>query len=220
MSVVLSLSGGLDSATLLSKTLKKTQRILCVNFYYGSKHGIMEGLAAERISEYYKIPLMKLNLSDLFTTQNRYCALLKKGPEVPDGHYNDESMKMTVVPGRNTIFAAVLAGIAESMNYQEISLAIHKGDHYIYPDCRPEWLANMSAVIASSTESKVSLLAPFLEYTKADIVKEGLRLNTPYGLTYTCYKGHAKPCGTCGSCKERSEAFTINGEIDPCESIH
>jgi 7-cyano-7-deazaguanine synthase len=220
MSTVISLSGGLDSSTLLSMTLKSTQRILCVNFYYGSKHGIMEGLAAERIAEYYKVPLMKLDLSELFTEQRKFCALMKKGPDVPEGHYNDESMKMTVVPGRNTIFTAILAGIAESMHYDKIALAIHQGDHYIYPDCRPEWLIAMSDVIAKSTEGRVCLEAPFIYSTKKEIVAYGLKCETPYGLTYTCYKGQAKPCGVCGSCRERSEAFTLNGAIDPCENTH
>lgn len=218
MSTILSLSGGLDSATLLSKIVKEYKgRVTCVNFYYGSKHGIREGLAAEKLSDYYGVELIKIDICNLFRSQYLKSSLMKDGVTIPEGHYNEPSMKLTVVPGRNTIMTSILAGIAESLDYDNIALAIHQGDHFIYPDCRPEWFFAMRSVVSCSTEFRVTLIAPFLESTKSDIVAEGLKLNTPYSLTYTCYKGLPKPCGKCGSCRERLEAFELNNTKDPID---
>lgn len=215
MAVVISLSGGLDSATLLSYYVSHKQSVLCVNFYYNSKHGLREGLAAEKLCQYHNVDLIKLNVENLFERQHLTSALMKRGSSLPEGHYNDATMSQTIVPGRNTIFASILAGIAESLHFSDVALAIHHGDHHIYPDCRPEWAIAMDNVIQKSTEGRVELTAPFLYQTKQEIVATGLKLKTPYELSYTCYRGEAKACGRCGSCVERLEAFKLNNAKDP-----
>lgn len=217
MKYVLSLSGGLDSSTLLVYLKHLNADVYAVNFYYGSKHGLQEGLAAERIAERYATPLLKLNVTELFTAQATCSALMQDGCRIPEGHYNDASMQQTVVPGRNTIFTSILAGIAESLHYDRVSLAVHAGDHHIYPDCRPSWLAAMNKTIQLSTEQRVALTAPFLHMHKREIVAIGLRHNVPYELTYTCYNGQRTHCGKCGSCRERREAFELNNANDPLQ---
>lgn len=217
MKTVLSLSGGLDSSTLLLQQIKSKHSVYAVNFYYGSKHGLREGLAAEKICAHYSVPLLKLNVTEIFHLQNLSSHLMKDGGRIPEGHYNDESMKLTVVPGRNTIFTSILAGIAESIGFDSVALAIHAGDHHIYPDCRPKWFENMQGTIISSTEGRVILEAPFLHINKSEIVAYGLQHDLPYELTYTCYNGEAKHCQLCGSCRERREAFELNKAIDPLQ---
>lgn len=219
MKTIISLSGGLDSSTLLLHQIKSKHTVYAVNFYYGSKHGLREGLAAEKICAYYNVSILKLNITEVFRLQGLSSHLMKDGGKIPEGHYNDESMKLTVVPGRNTIFTSVLAGIAESIGFDSVALAIHSGDHHIYPDCRPEWFKNMQATIMSSTENRVILEAPFLNVDKAQIVSYGLKNKLPYELTYTCYVGDAKHCQRCGSCRERREAFESNGATDPLQEI-
>ena len=213
MSVVINLSGGMDSATLLGYYRERKESCLCLNFYYGSKHGIREGLASEKVANHYGCKLLKINVENVF--EHIESNLLLSGGSIPNGHYEDESMKKTVVPGRNTILVAIAAGIAESRGYEKLSLAIHQGDHHIYPDCRPEWLGHIARSISASTEGTVRVETPFLEWNKTEICKLGLLIKVPYSLTYTCYKGNQKSCGKCGSCTERLEAFKTNKVSDP-----
>ena len=136
-------------------------------------------------------------------------------PALPEGHYAEESMRQTVIPGRNMIFLSILAGIAESVGAQYVFIGTHAGDHFIYPDCRPAFLMSMDHAVRLSSEGKVEIRAPFVDVSKVAIVAEGIRLKTPFNLTWTCYKGHRIACGKCGSCQERLEAFKANNFIDP-----
>lgn len=216
MKAVLSLSGGLDSSTLLAYLLREGNEVLAVNFGYGSKHQLAEQLAAKRVSKHYNVPILEIDLRKAFTHQTQASALLQGGP-IPEGHYQQENMKQTVVPGRNTVFAAVLLSIAEALGYTKVALAVHQGDHYIYPDCRPQWVNAISQVAEASTEDRVHVVAPFLFMNKAQIVALGTSLGVPYELTHTCYKGSVPPCGKCGACVERAEAFSLNNLVDPLE---
>ena len=216
MKVILSLSGGLDSAVLLASLFAKGHEILAVTFDYGSKHGVFEIEAAKKLAGWFGIQHQIMDVSGIFTGFNS--ALLKKDlREIPEGHYEDSSMKQTVVPCRNMIFATILAGLAESLLYDAVYLGIHAGDHAIYPDCRPLFKERLHEAIMQATEEKVSLLAPFIHMTKGNIVYEGQKCGTPVKLTRTCYKNQPLPCGVCGSCTERIEAFQINGLVDPVE---
>lgn len=212
--IVLALSGGLDSTTLLSRCLDEDREVLAVHFQYGSTHNFYEKAAVARILKHYDVPSRVVDLTGIFTGTGS--SLMGDAP-IPEGHYAADTMKSTVVPGRNMIFAAVLASVAESVGADAIGLGVHAGDHHIYPDCRPDFVSALSKTIRESTEGKVAVYAPFLNVTKADIVKEGLLLGTPYVLTRTCYKAQGIPCGVCGSCRERLEAFELNGAVDPID---
>lgn len=210
---IISLSGGLDSATLLGHAISQDWQCVAYTFKYPSKHNPWERDAAKRIADHYKVDVMCVDLTSLFDSFKS--DLLTSGGEIPEGHYNDDTMRATVVPCRNMIFASVLAGLAQSQNCHSIFLGVHQGDHYIYPDCRPSFIQSMDDAISHATEGLVTLRTPFLDDTKSDIVKRGLRLKVPYHLTRTCYKAQGIACGKCGSCRERLEAFAKNNAKDP-----
>src|SRR5574343_1180433 len=212
MKVLLSLSGGLDSTTLLAWLLDQGHEVEGVCFDYGSKHNQFEIESVFPITAFYRIRLQILNLKHAFLGFESN--LLLGGDEIPEGHYNDETMKQTVVPCRNIIFISLLSGLAESKGMNAVALAIHSGDHAIYPDCRPSFYYAMKDAINEGTDKKISLMAPFLNIDKAEIVRRGLVLNVPYELTRTCYKHQRIACSKCGSCRERLEAFELNNTTD------
>jgi 7-cyano-7-deazaguanine synthase len=218
--VVIGLSGGMDSATLLGYYLSLGAEVHCCSFYYGSKHGQWEGRAANNLFEFYNqrgFPIIRhfFDLRSVFT--NFQSNLLKSGGAIPEGHYDDESMRLTVVPGRNMIFASIMAGLAESIKADTIALGVHSGDHHIYPDCRPEFIRALMDTIEFSTDGGVRVEAPFIYEDKSTILKMGygFEQNVPYQLTRTCYKDQEKSCGKCGSCTERIFAFNELGLQDP-----
>lgn len=218
LKVVLSLSGGMDSGTLLGYYKNITDDIQCVNFTYGSKHNKYEQECAIKLAEHYGVKLTHIDASALFT--NFKSNLLKTGGDIPDGHYTAEVMAKTVVPGRNTIFAATLCGFAESIEYNVVALGVHMGDHQIYFDCRPAYIASLRTTLELASDNKVTVDAPFISTDKAGILKIGKMLNVPYEITRTCYKDQESSCGTCGSCVERLEAFSTLGLLDPISYVN
>lgn len=213
--VVLSLSGGLDSTSLLAWLLEHEYAVTPVIFMYGSKHNKYENEAAKKVCRHYQLAPIECDLSKIFSVFKSN--LLASGGPIPEGHYSDETMKQTVVPGRNLIFISILAGIAESVGADNVAIGVHAGDHAIYPDCRPLFIKLADDIIFASTEAKVALLAPFLHVNKAQVLSFALRNNSPIELTRTCYKDQPIACGKCGSCVERLEAFDINGMRDVIE---
>jgi len=214
MKSLVSLSGGLDSSTLVGYLKHQTFDVQAIHFQYGSKHNKYELEAAKQINDFYKLPpLIIINLNEIFS--NVSSNLLSSGGDIPEGHYASENMKLTVVPGRNLIFASILSSIAESNRIDVISLAVHQGDHAIYPDCRPDFINSLRKTIKFSTERRVTLFCPFINKTKTDIVTIGLKIGVPYNLTRTCYKDQENACGKCGACNERLESFKKNNFIDP-----
>ena len=193
--VVISLSGGMDSATLLGYYKNITDDIICVNFTYGSKHNPYEIECARKLAKHYNVELIEIDATPMFA--NMKSNLLMTGGEIPNGHYEDKSMALTVVPGRNTIFAATLCGIAESNNYNTIALGVHLGDRSVYSDCRPEYIDSLKRTIELASDNKVTVEAPFITTTKTGILKVGKILNVPYEMTRTCYKNQEKSCKTC-----------------------
>jgi 7-cyano-7-deazaguanine synthase len=139
---------------------------------------------------------------------------------VPEGHYAEENMKLTVVPNRNMILLSLAIARAISIGSTKVFYGAHAGDHAIYPDCRPEFVRSMQTAAALCDWKQVDILAPYSDRTKVEILKRGMECGTPYAETWTCYVGGAEPCGKCGSCQERAEAFAKNGLIDPLVRAH
>jgi 7-cyano-7-deazaguanine synthase len=214
MKALISLSGGLDSAVVLADLIEKKIEVQAVSFCYGSKHQKHEIDAAIELAYHYKVPILSVDLSRAFGSVES-ALLASNDAKIPEGHYNDESMRQTVVPARNMIFLSVLASIALSRGCEQIYIGVHQGDHFIYPDCRPVFIRSMRKSIGHATENKVELRAPFLCKKKKDIVARGLMLNVPFEKTRTCYTSDDVACGKCGSCVERLEAFKLCNAVDP-----
>lgn len=211
--ILVSFSGGLDSATLLTKLIHDGHKPIAVNFNYGSKHNQVERAYAKSFCEKRAIDYVEVELP--FVNTMFSSNLLQSGGEVPDRSYDKNSMSQTVVPGRNGIFMSILAGYAESVGASKIAIANHSGDHFIYPDCRPEWIAAINEAIRLGSEGKVQVVAPFEKMSKADIVKLGLELGIDYSETWSCYRGGEFHCGKCGTCVERRESFAALNQQDP-----
>jgi 7-cyano-7-deazaguanine synthase len=210
---VMSLSGGMDSTTLLKWFLDHGYDVTCLHFQYGSKHNSFEFNAITKIVEHFKVPFQVVDLTRIMScfTSN----LLSGQGDIPEGHYSDASMSKTVVPGRNSIFLAISAGMAESIGAEKIGIGVHLGDHAIYPDCRREFVKAMDSALYLGTGGKVEIIAPFQETDKSGILEYGLAHDVPYELTRTCYKEQEVSCAKCGSCVERREAFRSKGVVDP-----
>lgn len=222
--VVMGLSGGMDSATLLSHLLNEGYEVHCCSFNYGSKHNPYEIKAAEHIVAYHvldgfagrSVKHYKFDLTGILGNLNS--ALLSSNKEdIPEGHHADENMRKTVVPGRNMLFASIMASLAESIKAEAVALGVHSGDHFIYPDCRTEFVKSLDTTVFLSTDKKVQVMTPFHDLDKEGILKLGYQFSpiTPYHLTRTCYKAQEVSCGKCGSCNERLEAFRNIGKQDP-----
>jgi 7-cyano-7-deazaguanine synthase len=207
-------SGGLDSTVLLAKLLHEKHEVQCLNFYYGSNHNLHERFAARSISASSGITLKEISLD--FIKNSFKSSLLSGADAIPSGHYQAENMRSTVVSFRNGIMLSIAAGFAESLGMEAISIASHAGDHYIYPDCRPQFNTAMEDAIREGTEKRIKLLTPFYDVTKTGIVTLGAKLkaNKAMALSYSCYRGGEKHCGTCGACNERKEAFKEAGVKD------
>lgn len=201
----------MDSVTLLYDY--RDVVALAVTFDYGSNHNARE-IACARIHcrrlgiEHIVIPLA-------FVAKYFKSSLLSGADAIPEGNYDDENMKSTVVPFRNGIMLAVACGIAESRDLSRVMLANHFGDHAIYPDCRRAFVDAMSEAMRQGTYCGVTVFAPYTDISKADIARRGAQLGIDYAETYSCYKGGAHHCGRCGTCRERREAMALAGIDDP-----
>ena len=200
---VIIISGGMDSVTLLYD--RKDEIAIGISFDYGSKHNAKEipfaALHCKRLGiEHIVIPLG-------FMTKYFTSSLLKGGEDIPEGHYDDENMKSTVVPFRNGIMLSIAAGVAESRGLQNVLIANHDGDHCIYPDCRPDFIKAINEATSTGTYLNINILAPYTNISKAEIARRGLLMGINYDETWSCYKGDDEPCGKCGTCYERMEAL-------------
>ena len=203
----------MDSVTALYDAKDNHEVVAAISFHYGSKHNDREiGFAAHHAQrfglEHRVIPIGFIG--ELFKSD-----LLQSGGEIPKGHYEEETMKKTVVPFRNGIMLSIAAGFAESIEAQGLVIAAHAGDHAIYPDCREEFMRAMADAVRLGTYAAVEILRPFIAMTKADIAKRGQDLGVDYAQTWSCYVGGEVHCGECGTCVERREAFLLAGVPDP-----
>ena len=207
---VIVISGGMDSTTMLYEY--REQIALAITFDYGSTQN-----ARER--EYAILHCKRLGIKHLiipldFMHQYFKSALLGAPEDIPEGNYDDENMKSTVVPFRNGIMLAIACGMAESNGLKRVMIANHAGDHAIYPDCRPDFVKAMSEAMSAGTYENVTVFAPYTGLSKTEIALKGKQLGLDYSETYSCYKGGEKHCGKCGTCRERIEALRDAGIDD------
>ncbi|AJE48066.1 7-cyano-7-deazaguanine synthase QueC [Celeribacter indicus] len=207
-------SGGLDSVTLADLVAQEGHLSRLVSFDYGQRHA-RELDHAARAAARLGVPHHLIDMRAIGAALTG--SALTDDIEVPDGHYAEETMRITVVPNRNAILLAVAYGIAAAEGDTAVATAVHGGDHFIYPDCRPAFTAAFAAMQEAALDgyATVTLLTPFVHRSKADIVAEGARLGTPFADTWSCYRGGARHCGRCGTCVERREAFALAGVPDP-----
>ena len=214
MKTIVICSGGLDSVSLAHKVAAERELAGLLSFDYGQRHSKELDFAAacaERLGVQHRI----VDLRGVGTALSG--SALTDDVDVPDGHYEEETMKATVVPNRNAIMLAVGFGMAAAQKADAVAAAVHGGDHFIYPDCRPDFIAAFQAMEDRALDgvAQVELYTPFVHISKADIVTEGARHATPFAETWSCYKGGEVHCGRCGTCVERREAFHLAGVEDP-----
>lgn len=207
---IIVLSGGLDSTTMLYEY--KERIAMALSFNYGSNHNEKELAFAKMHCERLGIPHVIIPLD--FIHQYFHSSLLEGANAVPEGNYDDENMRSTVVPFRNGIMLAIAAGMADNQGLKQIMLANHAGDHAIYPDCRPAFVDAMDKAVSAGTYEGVRLFTPYTNLTKADIARHGKALGIDYSETWSCYKGGEVHCGKCGTCTERREALREAGIND------
>lgn len=211
--VVVLLSGGMDSATLLAQFVRDW-KVYPISFRYGQSH-VKEMTSALALCEHYKLTPKFVDLTAVYEAFPSRFSLLSG--EIPEGHYADANMKSTVVPNRNMLLLSVATAYAISLDANRIAYAAHAGDHTIYPDCRPSFIAAIARTLTFCHFEPVVLYTPFVGMSKGDILRVGLQFQVPYQLTWSCYKGGEFACGKCGTCVERLEAFAQNEVEDPIE---
>lgn len=209
-------SGGLDSVSLAHVLADQGQLSRLVSFDYGQRHRKELSFAAacaQRLNVPHHVIDMRMIGAALTGSA------LTGDIDVPDGHYAEEMMRVTVVPNRNAIMLTIAYGIAVAKGDQAVATAVHGGDHFIYPDCRPAFVQAFDRMQRAALDgyADISLSTPFVHRCKADIVTEGARVNVPFAETWSCYKGGGSHCGRCGTCVERREAFHLAGVADPTD---
>ena len=207
-------SGGLDSVTLAHLLAGEGQLGGLISFDYGQRHK-KELHFAQACAERLKVPYFPIDLTSL--TSHLRGSALTDTVGVPDGHYAAESMKQTIVPNRNAIMLAIAFGIAPAQGMNAVATAIHAGDHFIYPDCRPDFADLFERMEQRALDGmwEVKLLTPFIHASKTTIARRAAELRVPIAETWSCYKGGEIHCGRCGTCVERCEAFALAGVEDP-----
>lgn len=209
---VLICSGGLDSTILLYELLEDYD-VQVLTFDYGQKHK-REIKCAKKTCKILGLNHKVINLHTINSLLQGSC-LTSNEVVVPEGHYSDDSMKATVVPNRNMIMLSLAIGYAESLGVNKVFFGNHTGDRAQYPDCRWEFVQALSEASKLGTYNHVEVFSPFNSLTKEQIVGIGIVDKVPFKNTWSCYKGQKRPCGKCGTCVERVEAFNENGKRDP-----
>ena len=213
------LSGGLDSTTALY--LAKSQgfdELYAITFLYGQKHDkeLKSALAVAKA-----VGVKEHKIVNLLLNQWHGCSLTDPDMDVKDGNAERQDIPDTYVPARNMVFLSVAASWADALDITDIFIGVSEVDYSGYVDCREEFIkameqaVNLGTVLGAEKKQHITIHAPFMHMTKADEVKLGERLGVDFGLTWTCYRGGDKPCGTCDSCLLRAKAFAEAGVEDP-----
>ena len=224
MKALVLLSGGVDSATCLALAVETygAEEVLALAVWYGQKHK-KELEYSKKLADYYHVKFKTLDLSIIFADSS--CSLLVQNAdtEIPKESYAEQLKASegkpvsTYVPFRNGLFLSCAASIALSHECEVIYYGAHSDDAAgnAYPDCSDAFNQAMNQAIYLGSGNQLRIEAPFVNFTKADVVKKGLELKVPYELTWSCYEGGETPCGVCGTCRDRARAFAENGIQDP-----
>ncbi|RDL47335.1 7-cyano-7-deazaguanine synthase [Ensifer sp. M14] len=216
MRTIVICSGGLDSVSLAHRIAAEQELVGLLSFDYGQRHRKELDFAAA-CARRLGVPHEIIDITGV--GRHLTGSALTDDIDVPDGHYAEETMKATVVPNRNAIMLAIAFGLASAQKADAVAVAVHGGDHFIYPDCRPGFIDAFQKMQDEALDGygAVRLYAPYVDVPKAAIVTDGARHGTPFGETWSCYKGGDHHCGRCGTCVERREAFHLAGVDDPTE---
>lgn len=217
MKAVLIFSGGVDSSTLLYYLLSQGYEISALTFLYGQRHSKEVEFAKMLAERVKKIAKLEHRIVDITSIHELISFGAITGKDVvPEGFYTEKRQRSTIVPNRNMILLSIATGYAVKIGAKEVYYAAHRSDYSIYPDCRKEFVKALdTAIFLGNLWTPVELKAPFIDMNKAEIVSMGLKLKVPYELTWSCYLGEERPCLSCGTCTERTEAFLLNGVKDP-----
>lgn len=211
MNTILIYSGGLDSTVLLHHLIHQGHKVKCLSVDYGQRHK-KEILSAQYFCDKLKVEHQIADLSSI--TKLISSSALTSEVAVPNGHYAEDSMKITVVPNRNMIMLSVAIGWAINEKFNSVAYAAHAGDHSIYPDCREEFVSHISKAAELADWHSVEIIRPFIRISKTDIAKLAGELEIEINRTWSCYKGKEFHCGECGTCVERIEALRLAGVKD------
>ncbi|MDX1710414.1 MAG: 7-cyano-7-deazaguanine synthase QueC [Rhodovibrionaceae bacterium] len=216
MSALVVCSGGLDSVTLAHKVAREGRLARLMTFDYGQRHAVEIDFAracAERLAAPHDV----VDFASVGRLLGSSALSRAAAEEVPDGHYAEETMRATVVPNRNAIMLTVAFGAAAGAGLDSVAAAMHTGDHFIYPDCRPAFAEAFATMQQTALEGMwdIAFETPFIDMSKAEIVAVGAEIGVPFAETWSCYKGGELHCGRCGTCVERAEAFYLAGVKDP-----
>ncbi len=223
MKALVLVSGGVDSTTCLGMAVKEygSENVVGLSIFYGQRHD-KEIKAADAVCEHYNVEHITLDLSTMFQFSD--CTLLQHSDgEIPEESYAEQLAKTdgkpvsTYVPFRNGLFLSSASAIALSKGCSKIYYGAHSDDAAgnAYPDCSEAFNNAMNTAIYEGSGKQLTIEAPFINLTKAQVVKKGLEIGVPYELTWSCYEGHEKACGKCGTCIDRKAAFELNGTTDP-----
>jgi 7-cyano-7-deazaguanine synthase len=230
---VIILSGGLDSTTCMGIAAEQGYSLYPLTFDYGQRHRI-ELINARKVADYYGVGERMKLITLPFLRDFGGSALTDDQIAVPrmealkvdisnkstSNHDENADIPVTYVPGRNLLFLSIATSYAEAIGAEAIYIGVNALDYSGYPDCRPDFIAKVNEVIALATKVGVQggtmrIHTPLIDMTKADIVREGLRLDVPYVLTTSCYNGGEQACGECDSCILRLRGFAEAGSVDP-----
>ncbi|MBL1420727.1 MAG: 7-cyano-7-deazaguanine synthase QueC [Alphaproteobacteria bacterium] len=207
-------SGGMDSITLAHKIADQGNLSHILTFDYGQRHVKEIDFARDCAADLD----VAFTLIDMANIGREFTGTALTGDvDVPDGHYQEASMKVTMVPNRNVIMLSIAYGLAATHKLKRVALAVHGGDHFIYPDCRPDFIEAFAKMqkMALAGYADIDIYAPYVNASKADIATDAKALNVDHTKSWSCYKGGELHCGRCGTCVERREAFDLAGYADP-----
>ena len=206
-------SGGMDSFTVLHRALREGLSVHALSFDYGQRHA-RELDTAHQVCASLGLPHQVVDIRAIHGLID-HSALTNPDQAMPQGDYDADNLRATVLPNRNMILLSLAIAKAVNIGAERVDYGAHGGDHILYPDCRPEFVEAMNHVAGIANFEPVKLHAPYLKVSKADILREGLAMGLDYRHTWTCYEGRELACGVCGSCRERLDAFAANGVTDP-----
>lgn len=222
-------SGGIDSTTCLGMAVDKygKDNVITASLYYGQKHD-KELISARKVAQFYEVKHIERDISNVMEFAKDVCTLMKGGEQIEHASYAEQITKQkegrvaTYVPFRNGLFLSIAAAVADSLfpgQKVEIYYGAHADDAAgsAYADCSPQFADAMDKAINIGTYGNIHVIRPLINMNKSQVVKAGLELKVPYELTWSCYEGGEKQCGTCGTCIDRKKAFKDNNIKDPVE---